>query len=288
MFIFQLMGGIGNQMFQYAAAKALSIKRGIPFKVHFEDPYKDVVRAYNLAVFNLEVDQATKEDLKLIRPKQGLRKKLSKLFKVKEKAILFREKQYFVYDEQFFNCSDGAYIYGFWQAEQYFSTISDVIREDFRFKIAPSVENALFVEQINRTEAVAVHVRRGDYVSVEKTSTVHGTCSMDYYREAIALMKTQVNNPVFYFFSDDMNWVKQHLLIDAPSVYVDVNDDAHNYEDLRLMTLCKHQIIANSSFSWWGAWLNTNPAKIVVAPEKWANVEGLDTTDLIPKSWIRL
>jgi hypothetical protein len=282
------MGGIGNQMFQYAAAKALCVKTGIPFKVHFDDPYKDVNRVYNLDVFKLEVQHATKKEIQQFGPLAGIKKRIGDVLSLFGKRNYFQEKEYFVFDDQFFACADGTYLYGFWQTEKYFKQIEAQIRNDFSFKISPSSANEKLIEQINNTEAVSVHIRRGDYVTVEKTNTVHGVCSLDYYQKAIDLIVDKIPNAVFYFFSDDMDWVKVNMQIEQPSVYVDINDDAHNYEDLRLMSYCKHNIIANSSFSWWGAWLNNSPSKIVIAPQKWANVEGLKTQDLIPETWIRL
>jgi hypothetical protein len=283
-----MAGGIGNQMFQYAAARSLSMKRQIPFKVFFEDPYTDAKRVFCLNVFNLNVALATKSDIRRFKPKVGLRKKVSELLLQEGNKQVFFESTYYRFDEQFFLCPDNSYFYGFWQTENYFKQIETQIRKDFSFKIPPSSANQKLVEQIKNSEAVSLHIRRGDYVTVEKTNNVHGVCSLDYYQKAINIIVDKVPNAVFYFFSDDMDWVKANMQIEQPSFYVDINDDAHNYEDLRLMSYCKHNIIANSSFSWWGAWLNNNPSKLVIAPQKWANVEGLDTSELIPETWIRL
>lgn len=289
MFIFQLMGGIGNQMFQYAAARALSIKRDLPFKVHFEDPYTDVVRTYNLDVFQLKAEHATKKDLKAIRPSIGLKRKVHQLFRFQEKKHFITEQQYFVYNSSFFDVPVNSYIYGFWQTEKYFLDIEAIIRKDFQFKAPVTGANEILLNKIVLdAKAVSLHIRRGDYVNVEKTSNIHGTCSMDYYEAAAAYIAQQITDPVFYIFSDDMDWVKSEFNIPYPVVYADINNDSTNYEDLRLMSHCKHHIIANSSFSWWGAWLNNSSSKIVIAPQKWANVEGLNTNDLIPDSWIRL
>ncbi len=289
MFIFQLMGGIGNQMFQHATARALSTKRGIPFKVHFEDPYKDAVRRYNLDVFTLTTEQASNKELKKIRPSIGFKRKVHKWFRFQEKKHFVSEQSYFVFNENLFNCPSNSYVYGFWQTEKYFIEVEDLIRADFTFKEPAIGENKVLLNCImNDPKAVSLHIRRGDYVSVEKTSKIHGVCSMDYYEKAIALVVAKIEQPVFYIFSDDMDWVKTNFRIPYSTVYVDINNDATNYEDLRLMSNCKHHIIANSSFSWWGAWLNNNSSKIVIAPQKWANVEGLNTSDLIPENWIRI
>lgn len=289
MFIFQLMGGIGNQMFQYAAARALSVKRGMPFKVHFEDPYKDVVRTYNLDIFQLKIEHANIKELKAIRPSTGLKRKVHQLFRFHEKKHFIAERQYFVYDPSLFSAPANSYLYGFWQTPKYFLDIEAIIREDFKFKDPAIGANKVLLNRIvHDANAVSLHIRRGDYVHVEKTSKLHGICSMEYYQAAAAYIAERITNPVFYIFSDDMNWVKSEFSIPYPVIFADINDDATNFEDLRLMSHCKHHIIANSSFSWWGAWLNNNATKIVIAPKKWANVDGLDTNDLIPDRWIRI
>ncbi len=142
--------------------------------------------------------------------------------------------------------------------------------------------------QIESTNAVSLHIRRGDYVKVKETNDFHGVCSIAYYETAIELITNKINDPVFYIFSDDMDWVKKNFNIRQNHVFVDANDAATNYEDMRLMSLCKHNIIANSSFSWWGAWLNPSSSKTVIAPKKWMKDPSIETIDLIPGNWIRL
>ena len=120
------------------------------------------------------------------------------------------------------------------------------------------------------------------------TNQVHGTCDLGYYAQAVAHIANRVSQPVFFVFSDDHAWAREHLVLSHPVHYVDHNDTAHGYEDMRLMSLCRHHIIANSSFSWWGAWLNPRPDKIVVAPQRWFNDYDADTRDLCPEGWVRL
>ncbi|MFT3908097.1 MAG: alpha-1,2-fucosyltransferase [Ferruginibacter sp.] len=288
MIVFQIMGGLGNQMFQYAAARALSLKRNIPFKIDFDDPYKFVQRKLSLDIFNLEVAIATKKELNKCKPKVRFEKRLWMLLGKDPSNRWFKEKKGFHFDPGFFECPDGTYVSGFWQAEQYFKDIEDIIRTDFQFSKQPSQENTEWMKKIAGCNAVSIHVRRGDYITVSTTNQVHGACGPDYYAQAITSIAGLVNDPVFFFFSDDMNWVKENIKTTYPSHYVDTNDDAHNYEDMRLMSLCKHHIIANSSFSWWGAWLNPSKEKKVIAPRRWMNDTSVDTTDLIPSSWIRI
>jgi Glycosyl transferase family 11 len=132
-----------------------------------------------------------------------------------------------------------------------------------------------------------LHIRRGDYVQNPKASAVHGTSTLDYYSEAIQLMIGEVGMPHVFIFSDDIDWVKGNLIIPSPHTFVCQNIGADSYRDMQLMSLCKHNIIANSSFSWWGAWLNPNPEKIVIAPKQWF-VNANNTVDLLPSTWITL
>lgn len=136
--------------------------------------------------------------------------------------------------------------------------------------------------------AVSVHMRRGDFVSNPKSNAVHGVCPPEYYRAAIRTMAGQVEKPCFYIFSDDIAWAKDQLKLDFPCQSVEHNTGAESYNDMRLMSRCRHHIIANSSFSWWGAWLSDYPSKIVIAPRQWFLNAPHDVSDLIPHGWIRM
>ena len=288
MFVFQFMGGLGNQMFQYAAARALSIKRNIPFKIDFDDPYKFVERELNLSAFDLEVQAASWLELYKCKPKRRIEKRLWMLAGKDPTCRLYTENGDYTFDPGFFTCPDGAYLSGFWQTEKYFSDIEDTIRSDFKFSIAPSGKNEEWLQQISSCRAVSVHVRRGDVINVAKTNKIYGTITPLYYKKAMDTMMQSFNDCEFFFFSDDIEWVKENIKTEFPAYYVDANDDAHNYEDLRLMSKCKHHIIANSSFSWWGAWLNPGKHKKVIAPAKWMSTKSISDTDHIPPSWILL
>ena len=139
------------------------------------------------------------------------------------------------------------------------------------------------LKQIKESNAVSLHVRRGDYLLHD----VHNTDKLEYYTKAMTYLESKVDNPTYFMFSDDIEWVKQNFRSQHKMIFVDFNDAKTNYEDIKLMSNCKHNIIANSSFSWWSAWLNTNPNKIVTAPQVWFNGDMYDYTDLVPKSWIR-
>jgi hypothetical protein len=142
--------------------------------------------------------------------------------------------------------------------------------------LAPSKQNQNTLRQIIGTNSVSLHIRRGDYVSSAINQRIYGTCDLDYYERAIKIISTKVSDPIFYIFSDDIDWAKKHLQSEGQYIFVDWNNAETNYEDLRLMYHCKHNIIANSSFSWWGAWLNQNPHKLVIAPAKRFNNDMYD------------
>jgi hypothetical protein len=180
------------------------------------------------------------------------------------------------------------YLAGFWQTERYFRDIAEVLRGDFTPLEPLDSQNALIKTKIAAVNAVSVHVRRGDYVGKERINKSHGTCSLDYYRRAAEFIFDRVDEPHFFVFSDDPEWVTKHLRLDAAITYVTVNPSTHGFRDLHLMCGCRHHIIANSSFSWWGAWLNPSPDKIVVAPKRWFNEAQHDTRDLLPKGWVSI
>jgi hypothetical protein len=144
------------------------------------------------------------------------------------------------------------------------------------------------MDNIKKVNSVSIHIRRGDYVTNKRHSKVFSPCSHDYYSRAAKLIADQQPNPHYFVFSDDIGWAKANLEFEYPTTFVDVNDEAHSHEDMRLMSLCNHNIIANSSFSWWGAWLNVNPEKVVIAPQKWFSDYKCNTQDMIPENWIKI
>jgi hypothetical protein len=160
-----------------------------------------------------------------------------------------------------------------------------MLREELTFKDAPDAANAAMLRQMASCEAVVVHVRRGDYVSNAAFHAVHGICDVAYYRRGLELLRQTVRDPHCFIFSDDPDWVKQNLKLDAPCTYVTHNVGKQDYEDLRLMSHGQHFIIANSTFSWWGAWLSRHPAKQVIAPRRWFQSEAASGRDIVPEAW---
>jgi hypothetical protein len=180
------------------------------------------------------------------------------------------------------------YATGYWQSEKYFSDISDIIRREFTVKKEPAGLNRQILAKIDSVNAVSLHIRRCDYVTNAVALKTLGALSLDYYFNALNIIIKQIKNPHVFVFSDNMQWAKENLKKSFPIYFLDYNDKDADFEDMRLMSRCKHNIIANSSFSWWGAWLNKNPDKIVIAPEKWFSEYDGNTLDLIPNKWLRI
>lgn len=292
MIISNLIGGLGNQMFQYAAARALSIDLDTKLMLDASDfvGYQ-LHQGFELErVFEIPVTIATDADLDDLlgwQKSKLARRLLRKLpFKLLCSKHLIIEPT-FRYWPGIKSVADKSYLMGYWQSELYFAHHAATIRDDFSFKSQLSAKNAEFALHIQRVNSVSLHIRRGDYVSDVKTSSTIGLCSPEYYKNAIAEICERVSHPEFFIFSDDMEWVKNNFRMDFPVHYVDHNTGLQSYNDMRLMSLCKHHIIANSSFSWWGAWLNPDAQKVVYAPKNWF-ANGTDAADLIPTNWVRI
>ena len=194
------------------------------------------------------------------------------------------EKNTNCYDKKIFNLSGDVFLDGYWQTEKYFCNISDIIRKDFSFKESFLCAKREVLDDIKNTNSVFVHFRRGDYVSDQRTNKFHGVCDMEYYKKSIEYFLRLGNNFKFFIFSDDIDWVKENFKID--NCFFVSNKKLRDFEELFLMSKCKHAIIANSSFSWWGAWLNDGKDKIVIAPKKWNNSDCYN--EIVPDRWIKM
>lgn len=285
------MGGLGNQMFQYAIGRHFALKNNTQLlldtstfnKKRFRNfrKNKDTTRTYELNAFNISAKVTSKYEIIYARLIEHIFSKFSFL----ERAYVKQKNNYF--DKKvLFNHQKNMYIEGFWQCEKYFEDIKDIIKQDFKIKIKPDKQNEAMLKKIEGTNSICVHIRRGDYATDPRTKENHGLCSLRYYYNSINFIKKRTKNSVFYIFSDDPNWVKNNLKIKDKTTFVDINGVDKAYEDLRLMSNCKHFITANSSFSWWAAWLSNNPNKIICAPKKWFNQ--VDEGDIVPKSWVRI
>lgn len=293
MIFVNLIGGLGNQMFQYALGRALSITKGVPLRLDISDfESYQLHQGFELhRVFYCEAPIASLGDLKSVLGWWGAPAIRRAIANLKLSALcngrLIIEPHYH-YWEQIHSVPDIAYLQGYWQSEKYFSEIAAILREDFKFRQPMSEINTQWANKITQCHSISLHIRRGDYASNPITHKVHGVCDLDYYYRAIEYITAQISDPVFFVFSDEVEWAKSNLKTTYPIYYVDSNTGQDSYNDMRLMSLCHHHIIANSTFSWWGAWLNNNPEKIVISPKKWFAASDKDDSDLIPKTWIRI
>lgn len=292
MIVSRVIGGLGNQMFQYAVGRALSLERSQPLSLDVSGFVGyGLHQGYELKkVFACAVEAASKADIRKVLGWQSLpavQRIVSRPLFARIRSAEYVVEPHFHYWHGIKFVSDNVYLSGYWQSEKYFKSQADVIRADFTFQGQLNARNAEISEQIRRTNAVSLHVRRGDYVTNEKTAATHGVCSLDYYRAAIEYIESHIKKPTFFIFSDDPEWVKMNFRIDCPYVHVDHNQGSESYNDMYLMSLCRHHIIANSSFSWWGAWLNPVSDKIVIAPRRWFANEN-DVSDLFPEGWVTL
>lgn len=295
MIIVRLSGGLGNQMFQYAAGLSVATRNNAELFLDLEYLNNNVVHnGFELnTIFNISYMPSSDNQIKSIlglRSNKWIFKSLLRLnFKFLTGSHLYVQP-YFSYDKKFNKICDNNYLIGYFQSEKYFSNIKDLIRKHFRFKKNLSKKNLHFLRLIKNTNSVSIHVRRGDYVTNQKVSNIHRICSINYYKKAISYIKKNIENPHFYIFSDDKEWVIKNFNFERRSTIISLNLNKQNYVDMLLMSRCKHNIIANSSFSWWGSWLNNNENKKTIAPSKWFGVANRDliTDDIYTNKMIKI
>ncbi len=283
MIVAALTGGVGNQLFQYAAARALALRRGVPVGLDTRWYGGRKGRDYALGGFAIRTEPV---DPRLLPFRDG--KILGRLLAgVGGRLRVYRETG-LAFDPAVIDLPDGTYLRGVFQSERYFADREAEIRGDLAVAGPPDAKNRAVLAEIGDGLSVSLHVRRGDYVANPKIASVHGSVALDYYARAAALIAGRTGGDLRVFvFSDDPAWAVANLKLGVPVRIVDHNGDRAT-EDLRLMAACRHHIIANSSFSWWGAWLNPSPDKLVVAPEPWFRDPGLDAGTIVPERWIRL
>lgn len=284
------MGGLGNQMFQYALYRTLLAKGEYAYMDISDYKQEPIHNGYELPrVFNVKERIASSVDIKRLRKHiknmriyERVVRKVKLLLSIMPTHVT--EKEFFRFNPRILNLKRSHYLDGYWQTEKYFKEIEQIIRQEFHFKQTPNSKEQKLLDKIAAEKSISIHVRRGDYVN----HPLHGNvCTLDYYRQAIEIIRSKVHGPVFYIFSDDIEWCKKHFdFIDA--IFIDSNTKKDGYKDLQLIASCKHNIIANSSFSWWGGWLNENPNKIVIAPNKWLNRGDLDYSGAVPDRWIKI
>lgn len=303
MIVIRLIGGLGNQMFIYALGKSLALKN--KQSLYLDETWIKEMERKNKIILGLNnyffLDKGKKNIFIniLIKIFNNRFIKYSLKF-IKFKSIIQEKK--FSYNKELLNINlNFMYILdGYWQSYKYFEDYEDEIKKIFSFDERLYHENKKMVDLIlNYSNSVSIHVRRGDYEKNPQTKKVHGNiCTFDYYKRAIEIIKKKIEKPIFFVFSDDIDWCKKKFkLLEENFIYSDINEGKiekeighrdNGYIDMYLMTLCKNNIIANSSFSWWAAYLNPNKEKVIIAPQKWFNDETKDTKDLCPESWIKV
>ena len=293
-------------MFQYATGRYLAEKHRTTLKLdlsHFEIQNPQIetqaIRHYNLHAFNIWENIATQQEIDSFSRNSTSTEKL--FFRISRRlgfnflsssflnqGITYKER-HFHFDENFLNLNNNTYLAGTWQSEKYLVSVSNILRREFTLKYLLPEPVKKYVEEIDNSYSVSLHIRRGDYADNPTANNFHGTLNLDYYSQSIKYILDSFKNPHFFIFSDDLEWVIKHLKIDSKSSLVSDNKgQLEDYEELYLMSRCKHHIIGNSTFSWWGAWLNRDPEKIVISPKNWFKSTKYQSKDIIPESWIKL
>jgi hypothetical protein len=317
----RICGGLGNQLFQFAAARSLAARCGAQLILDatvFTLPHerrKFALGPYPISAKVISDGYAyppTRPVVTLPRPpgedapRIGLVDRI--LYKIGRSGDMvkgamsaaasglrrlagqppglrvFVEKS-FDYDSAFTRLGARTYLEGYWQSERYFAEIGDTVRRELALPYAPNAANAQWLARVRESNAVCVHVRRGDYLLIDHFSQ-HGVCSPDYYARAMRLIAERVENPQFFVFSDDLEWCRRHIT-GANVSFVDANPADAAHDELKLMAACRHHVIANSSLSWWGAWLARHERQIVIGPDPWFSAVR-KTPDLFPDGWIAL
>lgn len=289
MIIARLIGGLGNQLFQYAAARAVALRhrQELRFDVSGFDTLPG--RSYRLHHFQIAGRALEARELRALglqglhSPWGRLRRKLG----LKPPMPMIAEP-HFHFDSALEGAPAHCYLNGYWQSPRYFVGIESRIREEFQVQDSLTERTRELVLRIADGESVAVHVRRGDYISNPTAASVHGTCGSAYYEAAERLLLENRPGAQAFVFSDEPAWAAGNLRLSMPTTFVAHNPPERDYEDLYLMAQCRHHIIANSTFSWWGAWLATHPHKFVVAPRLWFQGANHRVDDLIPDAWKRV
>jgi len=284
MIIVRLMGGLGNQMFQFALGRRLAVLNDLPLMLDlsfFDAVGTHTPRQFELDVFNLEYGIATDQEIDQFTS-PGF---FAKILGASKEVITEKGHSY---DPTIVRQRREAMFVGYWQSEKYFRDIRNLLLLDFKLKAPLSGLNKELAEKITNSEAISLHVRRGDYVTNAAAGSFHGLRDVGYYQKAVELISANGTQQELFIFSDDIQWCRANFSFDCPVTYIDHNHGRAACEDLRLMSMCRHNIVANSSFSWWGAWLNDHEDKVVVAPRQWFVDPSIDTKDVVPASWIRI
>ena len=303
MIITSLTGGLGNQMFQYAAGLALAERRRTVLKLDVswfrEDPVYEAHNRYALSCLNITEQFATQDELDRVR---GVRLTRTERWSVSlAQALRFRryasrhaapanwhQPPTFAFYPQFFDQPDNTYLNGMFKSEKFFSSVANLVRLHFSVRYPPQPAVEALAKQIRSSPSAAVHFRRGDYTRNASFAREIGVLDLAYYRRAVRLLREHSPDATLYIFSDDIEAVAREFTPSGPHVFVRCVEHWHPWDKIRLMSLCDHIAIANSTFSWWAAWLNPSPDKLVIAPDPWMANSPHDCSDIVPASWTRI
>lgn len=287
----RIEGGLGNQLFQYAAARSLADRLQCDLLLDVRGIEENGDRPYQLDLYHVRAEIAVGKVLNTLptwRSSRAARvyQSLSFLMPGIVHSPVFWPRS-FAYDERIERLQRPVYMVGYWQTERYFAWNRKRLLQDLTLRADLDV-GGVWLQKIKNSNSVSLHIRRGDYVSNTVAAQQHGTCDIAYYQRAItSLLKQQPDIEVFVF-SDEPQWAAANLHLPVPTHVVDANSPECGYLDLALMRQCRHHVLANSSFSWWGAWLCTYAGQRVYAPSRWFANPSIDTTDVIPSHWQRL
>lgn len=281
-----LSGGLGNQMFQYAAGRSLAVRLGVPLVLDLSWFGGQAERQFALAPFRIEAMQRSL--CSWLPPRsRALTSRFFRRWLPRIMDVPVWREPHFHYSTEFATMSGPVFLEGYWQSERFFREIRSLLLREFVLWESLPTACAKLLDEINKCDAICIHVRRGDYLSNPVAAKVHGTCTVGYYRSGIGELCQGLTSPHCFVFSDDPDWVRAFLAFDCPMTVVDLNGSKDAHLDLVLMAACRHFLIANSSLSWWGAWLGTHAEKRVIAPRRWFLTLDKDTRDLLPESWQR-
>ena len=291
MIIVKLIGGLGNQLFQYSFGRLLSHKNNSVLKLDTSAFYNYKLHNYSLNHFNIKesiISETERNFFFFDSPTLNitvLKHITPKFFRFSSKYIKAKD---IYFHSDYLDLRGDFYLEGYWQSENFFVEIRDILLNELTVNTPITKSNSDYLDNIKATNSVSLHIRRADYLDNLKTNSVHGVCEINYYNKAVNKIFENVTDPVFFVFTDDHEWVKKELNIGCPFNLIEGNNAEFNYEDLRLMKNCKHNIIANSTFSWWGAWLNNNIDKLIIAPKQWFLTDEYSAKDILPKNFIKL
>ena len=288
------MGGLGNQMFQYAAARRLAVinrttmKMDLGFLLDRTPRENFFYRNYQLNLFNIQERIADPDEAAFYSGKQtGFFNKCMARLKTRNllgKPVHIYEPHFHFYPELLF-APENSYLEGYWQSEKYFKEIETVIRAEFTFKNDLDEKARELASRIQSVNSLCIHVRRCDFVG----NPTHGVMGVKYYQDGVNILTGIISSLQIFVFSDDIPWCKQNLVFQVPTFFIEDDNAGEKLGDhLHLMTLCKYFIIPNSAFGWWAAWLCSFPDKIIIAPKQWFLIVQHNTRDLIPDQWIRI